>query len=253
MLSPYYDPILVVGIERSLPARVAALLDSLGVDIRPAPLHLDATLTGWEDHEFRQLVMRFLAHSMPLAIFTVRLAVLSAQRRLAQRPWGLASAYIAEVPVAVLSQYLRPCILWCQGDLNDGALLLREQMPGLSLEEAQQTAERRHGALSRWLPGYRVLPLQPAEILACRGELMDEIAAFCGLTPTAEQLYQATVLCPSRGDTTHAQAWWQSGTDGHDERDGDAACQEKGQKEKDGQSQRQKEVMGWPESASTHH
>lgn len=199
MLPQWYDPILIVGTERTLPARMAALLATLGVDIRPAPLHLNATVTRWEDHELRQALMRLLRREMSLRTFTLRLAILSEQRRRGRGPWGMAGGYMADALVAVLTQYLNPLVLWCQCTPADAAdLLLGVQPPGPGWHpsDALDLCTRRHQTLAERLDGYRVLPLQDAAILRGDRAVIDEVVEFCGLTPTAGQLYHAAVSWP---------------------------------------------------------
>lgn len=196
MLSQWYDPILIVGIERTLPAHLAALLDALGVDVQPVPLHLDAEVTRWEDWEMRQCLMKLLSGQMPLRAFNLRVAIMSEQRRRAAQPWAMASSYIADIPLPVLSHYLNPSVLWCQCVPADAAdLLLSVQPPtaGWSPSDALNLCTRRHQTLTRWLDGYRVCPIEADTILRGDVQVIDQVVEFCGLTPTAEALYQASV------------------------------------------------------------
>ena len=201
MLSRWYDPILIVGIERTLPARLAALLHALGVDIHPVPLHLDAEVTRWEDHEMRQYLMKLLSGQMSLRTFNLRVAILSEQRRRAAQPWAMASSYIADSLLPVLSHYLNPSVLWCQCATADAtALLLSVQPPTeeWAPSDAMALCTRRHQTLTRWLDDYRVLPVHAQDILHGDGQVIDQVVEFCGLTPTAEHLYQASVLWSSQ-------------------------------------------------------
>ena len=197
MLSRWYDPILVVGIERTLPARLAALLGTLGVDVHPVPLHLDAEVTRWEDYELRKFLMQLLSGQMSLRTFNVRVAILSEQRRRIGQPWAIASSYLADIPLPVLSHYLNPSVLWCQcAPANAADLLLSVQPPtaGWSPSDALDLCTRRHQTLIHWLEGYRILDISSEAILKGRGEVIEQITEFCGLTPSAEQLYQSAVV-----------------------------------------------------------
>lgn len=208
MLSRWHDPILIVGIERTLPARLAALLDALGVDVQPVPLHLDAEITRWEDWTLRQCLMKLLSGHMPLRTFNLRVAILSEQRRRSERPWALASSYFADIPLPVLSHYLNPSVFWCQCAPADAAdLLLSVQPPttGWSPSDALGLCTRRHQTLTHWLDGYRVLPLEADAILRGDAQVIDQVVDFCGLAPTAEALYQASVLWVSQEGTRCAK------------------------------------------------
>ena len=204
MLSRWYDPILVVGTERTLPCKVASLLDDLGVDVRPIPIHIDACMTRWEDAEVRSALMRLLQEKMSLRTFNLRLAILNEQRRRTQEPWAIASSYVADIPLPVLSHYLNPLVIWCRCAPAEAAdLLLSVQPPtrGWDSTHALALCTHRHQALARWLEGYRMLPLQGDGILRGEGGIVDEIVEFCGLEPTAEQLYNAMVSwIPYEGD-----------------------------------------------------
>ena len=194
MLSRWYDPILILGIERTLPSRVASLLAVLGVDIQPTPLHLDATMTRWEDQGLRKALMGLLSKQMSLRTFNLRVAIMNEQRRRQGQPWGLASSYVADVPLPVLSHYLNPSVLWCQcAPANAADLLLSVQPPtaGWSPSDALDLCTRRHQTLIHWLPGYRVCHLEAEQILAGDQQIIDDIVEFCGIAPTVEQHYQA--------------------------------------------------------------
>ena len=208
MLPRWYDPILVVGIERTLPARVAALLAVLGVDIQPTPAHLDATLTRWEDQEMRQCLMKLLSGQMALRTFNLRVAILSEQRRRAAQPWAMASSYLADIPLPVLSHYLNPSVLWCQCAPADAADLLLSVQPstaGWSPSDALALCTRRHQALTRWLDGYNVFPVDGQAILAGAPIVIDTLVEFCNLTPTAEQLYHASAYWTTYQGDWHGQ------------------------------------------------
>ena len=231
MLSRWYDPILVVGIERILPARIASLLAVLGVEVMPVPAHLDVAVTRWEDREVRHCLMQLLGGTMPLRTFNLRLAILNEQRRRSGKPWALASSYIADIPLPVLSHYLNPSVLWCQCAPADAAdLLLSVQPPtaGWSPSDALDLCTRRHQTLTRWLDGYRVLPLKAQDIQACRPDVLDDIVAFCGLTPTMDETYLASVFwTPQNEGDAHGQKEVCAAVD---ERRGYAhvACEEEG-------------------------
>lgn len=203
MLPQHYDPLLIVGTERTLPARVAVLLDDLGVYIVPTPQHLDATLTRWEDWDVRSMLMKLLGQQMSLRTFNLRLAILNEQRRKLCVPWGIASSYFADIPLPLLSHYLNPKVLWCQCAPAEAAdLLLGAQLPGdqVSSSEALALCTRRHQTLSHWLHGYNTLTLEAQSIQAGNGEVVDQIIDFCGLTPTTDQLYRAMIGWPYEGD-----------------------------------------------------
>ena len=196
MLSRWYDPILVVGTERTLPCKVASLLDDLGVDVHPIPVHIDACMTRWEDEEVRSALMRLLQEKMSLRTFNLRLAILNEQRRRTQGPWAIAASYVADIPLPVLSHYLNPLVIWCRCDPAEAAdLLLSVQPPteGWTVTDALTLCSRRHQTLTRWLEGYRMLPIHGHTILGGEGGVVDEIVEFCGLEPTTEQLYNAMV------------------------------------------------------------
>ena len=208
MLSQWYDPILIVGIERTLPARLASLLDVLGVDVWPMPVHLDATVTRWEDHEVRQCLMKLLSGGMSLCTFNLRLAILNEQRRRSGKPWAIASSYLADVPLPVLSHYLNPSVLWCQSTPRDAADLLLSVQPattGWSPSDALELCTKRHQTLTRWLPGYRVCHLEAEHILVGDPQLIDDIVEFCGIAPTVEQHYQACAKWVAMQGESHGQ------------------------------------------------
>ena len=218
MLSRWYDPILVVGIERTLPTRIAALLDTLGVDVQPVPMHLDAEITRWEDRELRQCLMKLLSGQMALRTFNLRVAIMSEQRRRAAQPWALASSYIADIPLPVLSHYLNPSVLWCQCAPADAAdLLLSVQPPtaGWSPSDALDLCTRRHQTLTRWLDGYRVLAIQADSILHGVAEVIDQAVEFCGLAPTVGQFYEATVSWVAQRETRNAKEENDAGENGY--------------------------------------
>ena len=194
MLSRWHDPTLIVGLERVLPSRVAMLLSLLGVSVYPTPLHLDSAITRWEDHEVRKCLMQFLAGNMSLCTMNLRMAILSEQRRRSQSPWAVASSYLADMPLPILSHYLNPSVLWCQSTPRDAADLLLSVQPattGWTPSDALELCTKRHQTLTRWLPGYRICPLEAAHILAGDPQIIDDIVEVCGIAPTAEQHYQA--------------------------------------------------------------
>lgn len=218
MLSRWYDPIIILGIERILPARLASLLDALGVDVQPVPLHRDAKVTRWEDQELRQCLMKLLSGQMHLRIFNLHVAILSEQRRRAARPWALASSYIADIPLPVLSHYLNPSVLWCQCTPADAAdLLLSAQPPtaGWSASDALALCTRRHQTLTRWLEGYHVLPFEADSLLRGHADVIDQVVEFCGLAPTAEALYKASVLWANQEGMCRGKEENESVEDGH--------------------------------------
>lgn len=203
MVSQWYDPLLIVGLERTLPSRLALLLSDLGVDMRPTPWHLDDTITRWEDWEVHKNLTRLLGQQMSLRTFNLRLAILSEQRRRLRAPWGIAASYFADVPAVFLSHYLNPKVLWCQCAPADAAdLLLSTQPPSdrTTSAEALALCTRRHQALSRWLDGYDVLQIDGKGIQDGDGSIVDQLVDFCGLTPTTGHLYRAMIGWPYQGD-----------------------------------------------------
>lgn len=218
MLSQWYDPLLIVGTEPTLPSRVAALLDALGVDIRPVPSHRDATVTRWEDLEFGQALMALLCAKISLRTFNLRIAILSEQRRRLRKPWGMASAHMAEVLVPVLSHYLNPLVLWCQCEVADAAdmlLSVQPPAPGWAYPDAMALCTRRHQALTRWLEGYRVCVVTADELRARGSAIVDLLVVQCGLTPTSGQWYQARTLRDTvRKDQSYADDEKENGDEG---------------------------------------
>ena len=206
MLSRWYDPILILGAERTLPSKIASLLGLLGVDIRPVPLHIDATAARWEDHELRHCQMDLLSEKISLRAFNLRVAILSEQRRRTRAPWGMASSYSADVLVPMLSHYLSPLVLWCQCEPSLAAALLLNVQPatsGWDATDAMALCTRRHEALDHWLKDYQVLPINGHAILDREPGLIDQLIDFCGLHPTAGQLYQAMQYRPSHQQGAH--------------------------------------------------
>jgi hypothetical protein len=152
--------------------------------------------------------MALLGRTMTLRTFNLRLAIMNEQRRRVARPWGLASSYVADIPLPVLSHYLNPLVLWCQCPPADAAdLLLSVQPPTVewTYAHAIDLCTRRHQTLERWLEGYALLPLPAESILQRDAEVIDHILTFCGLTPTADQLYQATISWAAQEGDIHGQ------------------------------------------------
>lgn len=208
MLPRWYDPILIVGVERTLPSKIASLLAALGVDIRPFPLHKDATMCRWEDEELRHCQMAVLGEQISLCTFNLRVAILSEQRRRGGRHWGMASAYSADVLVPMLSHYLNPLVIWCQCAPDEAVQLLLDvqpPVPGWDASDAMNLCLRRQQALTRWLDGYQMFPLDGHGIVESESGIIDQIVTFCGLSPSPGQLYQATSAWASQRKDRHGK------------------------------------------------